>query len=70
VRAWLSYSKHPVKVALFWDNAGWHKGSVVQEYIKKDGNITVIHFPTYAPEENPQEHVWKSPRSMEEPAIR
>lgn len=51
------------KIALFWDNAGWHKGSVVQEYIKKDNNITVIHFPTYAPEENPQEHVWKSGRS-------
>lgn len=52
------------KIVLFWDNAGWHKGSVVQEYIKKDGNITVIHFPTYAPEENPQEHVWKSGRAQ------
>ena len=51
------------KIALFWDNAGWHRGSVVQEYIKKDGNIAVIHFPTYAPEENPQEHVWKSGRA-------
>lgn len=50
------------KIALFWDNAGWHKGSVVQEWIKKDGNIEVIHFPRYAPEENPQEHVWKSGR--------
>lgn len=52
------------KIALFWDNAGWHKGSTVQEYIKVDGNITIIHFPTYAPEENPQEHVWKSGRSQ------
>lgn len=52
------------KIALFWDNAGWHKGSVVQEYLKADGNITVIHFPIYAPEENPQEHVWKSGRSQ------
>lgn len=52
------------KIALFWDNAGWHKGSVVREYIKKDGNIIVIHFPTYAPEENPQEHVWKSGRAQ------
>ena len=51
------------KIALFWDNAGWHKGSIVQEYIKTDGNITIIHFPRYAPEENPQEHVWKSGRS-------
>lgn len=52
------------KIVLFWDNAGWHKGSVAQEYIKQDGNIAVIHFPTYAPEENPQEHVWKSGRSL------
>lgn len=52
------------KIALFWDNAGWHRGSVVQNCIKTDGNITVIHFPTYAPEENPQEHVWKSGRSQ------
>ena len=51
------------KIALLWDNAGWHKGSVVQEYIKTDGNMKIIHFPRYAPEENPQEHVWKSGRS-------
>jgi len=50
------------KIILYWDNAGWHKGSVVQEWIKQDGNIKIIHFPTYAPELNPQEHVWKSGR--------
>lgn len=52
------------KIVLFWDNAGWHKGSIAQEWIKKDGNIEVIHFPRYAPEENPQEHVWKSGREQ------
>lgn len=51
------------KVVLLWDNAGWHKGSVVQEFVKQDGNMEVIHFPKYAPEENPQEHVWKRGRS-------
>ncbi|MEK6571959.1 MAG: IS630 family transposase, partial [Bacteroidota bacterium] len=51
------------KVVLLWDNAGWHKGSVVQEFIKRDGDMEVIHFPKYAPEENPQEHVWKRGRS-------
>lgn len=51
------------KIVLFWDNAGWHRGSVVQEFIKQDGNIEIIHFPKYAPEENPQEHVWKRGRS-------
>jgi len=52
------------KIALLWDNAGWHKGSAVAEYIKQDGNIAVIPFPRYAPEENPQEHVWKSGRAQ------
>jgi transposase len=51
------------KIALFWDSAGWHKGSAVREFIEQDGNIEVIHFPRYAPEENPQEHVWKEGRS-------
>lgn len=51
------------KIALFWDNAGWHKGSVVQEYIKQDGNIEIVWFPRYAPDENPQEKIWKAGRS-------
>jgi transposase len=51
------------KIVLLWDNAGWHKGSVVQQYIKEDDNMKTIHFPKYAPEENPQEHVWKRGRS-------
>lgn len=51
------------KIALFWDNAGWHKGSVVKEYIKEDGNFEIVWFPRYAPDENPQEKVWKAGRS-------
>jgi transposase len=51
------------KIILYWDNAGWHRGSAVREWIKQDGNLKVVHFPTYAPELNPQEHVWKSGRS-------
>lgn len=51
------------KILLLWDGPGWHKGSAVQEFIKQDGNLQVIHFPKYSPEENPQEHVWKKGRS-------
>lgn len=51
------------KLFLLWDKAGWHRGSVAQEFIKEDGNIKILYFPTAAPEENPQEHVWKSGRS-------
>ena len=51
------------KMLLFWDGAGWHRGSAVQDFIKEDGRIEVIYFPPYLPEENPQEHVWKAGRS-------
>ena len=51
------------KLFLVWDKAGWHKGIEAQKFIKEDGNIETLYFPTAAPEENPQEHVWKSGRS-------
>lgn len=51
------------KILLIWDQAPWHKGSKTQEFIKKDGKIETIYFPRAAPEENPQEHVWKNGRS-------
>jgi transposase len=50
------------KLAIIWDNAGWHRGSKVVEWIKEDGNIQAIHFPPYTPDLNPQEHVWKAGR--------
>ncbi len=51
------------KLLIFWDRAGWHRGSEVQKFIKEDKNIETIYFPKYTPEENPQEHVWKNGRS-------
>lgn len=50
------------KLLLLWDGAGWHRGSKVTEFIKKDSNIDLIYFPKYSPEEDPQEHVWKEGR--------
>jgi transposase len=52
------------KILLIWDGAGWHRGSVVQDFVKEDNNIQIVYFPPYSPEENPQEHVWKKARSM------
>lgn len=52
------------QLLIFWDGAGWHRGSKTQEFIKKDKNIETIYFPKYAPEENPQEHVWKKGRAQ------
>lgn len=50
------------KLVLIWDNAGWHRGSKVAEWIEADGNTETIHFPPYTPDLNPQEHVWKAGR--------
>jgi transposase len=52
------------KLFLLWDKAGWHKGSEAQKFIKEDGSIETLYFPAAAPEENPQEHVWKNGRSQ------
>jgi len=52
------------KILLIWDQAPSHKGSKAQEFIKNDRNIETIYFPRAAPEENPQEHVWKKGRSQ------
>lgn len=50
------------KLLIIWDRAGWHKGSETQKFIKADKLIKTIYFPRAAPEENPQEHVWKNGR--------
>ena len=51
------------KILLIWDQAPSHKGSKAQEFITNDGKIETLHFPRAAPEDNPQEHVWKVGRS-------
>lgn len=50
------------KICLVWDNARWHKGKKIRRELKKGGSLTnfhLINFPPYAPDANPQEHVWK-----------
>lgn len=51
------------KILLFWDNAPWHKGEAMREFLKTCTDFKIINFPPYAPDENPQEHVWKAGRS-------
>jgi len=52
------------KIVLLWDNAPWHRSKEVREWLKKTKHdIFLIAFPRYAPELNPQEHVWKEGRA-------
>jgi len=51
-------------ILLLWDNATWHRSAAVKHFLKQDKQFEVFPFPAYSPEENPQEHVWKTGRSM------
>lgn len=49
-------------ICLLWDNAGWHKSKGLREKLKTGESLEKFHlinFPPYAPDENPEEHVWK-----------
>jgi transposase len=51
------------KIVIIWDNARWHKSKEVKEFLTKtEHRFHLMNFPPYAPEENPQEHVWKAGR--------
>ncbi len=50
------------KICLVWDNASWHRGDLIRQELKKGrslSNFHLISYPPYAPDTNPQEHVWK-----------
>lgn len=51
------------KLLIVWDNCGWHRGSEVMKWIKRDKRTKLLFLPSYAPELNPQEHVWKAGRT-------
>jgi transposase len=49
-------------ILVIWDGPGSHKGYEVKDFMKADGNMEAIYFPAYAPENNPQERVWREGR--------
>jgi transposase len=54
---------HGKKVLLLWDNAPWHRGAHMKDFLATCSDFHIINFPPYAPDENPQEHVWKAARA-------
>jgi transposase len=54
------------KIVIIWDNASWHKSKEVRKFLAQTKqHFHLINFPPYAPDENPQEHVWKAGREHE-----
>lgn len=52
-------------ICLVWDNASWHRSKLIRRALKRGkplSNFHLINFPPYAPDVNPQEHIWKYAR--------
>ena len=48
------------RICIIWDNARFHKGKKIKVKLKTTlRTIHLINLPAYAPDHNPQEHVWK-----------
>lgn len=50
------------KLCILWDNARWHRAKDLRELLGEGAEFAHIRFvwmPPYAPDENPEEHVWK-----------
>ena len=50
------------KLCIVWDNAKWHRSKELRALLGKGKEFSHIRFiwlPPYAPDKNPQEHVWK-----------
>ena len=50
------------KIAIIWDNAGFHRGEKIRASLGKGNqleNIHLINLPPYAPDKNPQELIWR-----------
>lgn len=48
------------RICVIWDNARFHHGKKIKARLSTTlKNLHLINFPPYAPDHNPQEHVWK-----------
>jgi len=50
------------KICIIWDNAKWHRSKELRSLLGKGKEFSHIRFvwlPPYAPDKNPQEHVWR-----------
>lgn len=51
------------KVLLVWDGASYHRSQEIKDWLQNNpGVVELMRFPTYSPDLNPQEKVWKALR--------
>lgn len=54
------------RLCLVWDNAAWHRAKKLRALLGSQNEFAHIRFiwlPPYAPDNNPQEHIWKAAKS-------
>ncbi|MBI4801752.1 MAG: transposase [Elusimicrobia bacterium] len=47
-------------ILLLWDSGMPHRGKLVKDFVGKHPRLQTFRFPSYAPELNPDEHVWRN----------
>jgi transposase len=53
--------KHP-RVVLVIDNAPWHRGQLIDEALRENPHLELKRLPSYSPQLNPIERLWKKLR--------
>ena len=49
----------PGPICMIWDKGPIHCCKVVKAYLAKHSEIKIFNFPSYSPDSNPDEQVWK-----------
>lgn len=53
------YYQNEKAIYIICDQAGYHKGKEVKEFLKENSKIKLRYLPTYSPNLNPIERLWK-----------
>ena len=61
----IMYRFRGVMIDLWVDNARWHKGEKVEQFIARHCQLSINYIPKYHPELNLQEILWRTMRYEE-----
>lgn len=55
----LKQNFHNKRIVIIADNVSYHKSKRVKQNIKNKEDVTILYLPTYSPEYNPVEQIWR-----------
>jgi transposase len=53
------------RLILVWDGLPSHRSRLMQEYLQRNKQVTVVRLPAYAPDLNPVESIWSNIKGQE-----